>query len=90
VELRQLALRRARRLTKQVMESLVGHSQAGDIVEIAHVQPEAAIIGNGDQLLFHEVCKSRLAIWCEPHNLVFAGIDLETEIPRERGIEQAQ
>jgi hypothetical protein len=61
----------------EVMECLVRHGQAGEIVEVPLIQRERPVLTEVDQLLKHQVDVRRLTIRREPHDLVLARIDLE-------------
>ena len=88
--LRQLVSGIARRAAEQLVERAVGHRQAGEIVEVLLVQPERAVFLQVDQLVVDQVDVLRLAVRREAHDLVFAGIDLEARVVRERGIQQTR
>ena len=86
----QQLLRRACRTVEQSIELGIGHAQPGAIIEIVHVQLEAAVRLNIDQVVFDHGGEPRLAIGRKPHHLVLAGIHLEAGIVGERRIEQAK
>src|SRR3546814_3755097 len=66
----QVAVGAARRLAEQVLESPVDHGEAGAIVEVALVEPEAAVRLQVDQPFQDQVLEARLAIGREAHHLV--------------------
>ena len=80
----------AGRPTKKLMESSVRHRQALAVVEVAHVEPEAAVRLQIDQVLEDLVAVNRLAVGSQAHQLVFAAVDLEAAIVGERRIQEAQ
>ena len=82
--------RLARRPAEQRIELVVGHAQAGAIVEIGLVQPERAVGLEVDQVVEDELGVFRLAVGRESHHLVFARIDLEAGVVGERRIEQPE
>ena len=83
-------VRGTHRLAEQRGEALVGHGQAGAIVEIRHVEPERAVRLEIDQIVEDELCVFRLAIGRESHDLVLAGVHLEAGVISERRIQQAK
>ena len=87
---RQQLVGAARRLAEQRCEALVGHGQAGAVIEVRHVEPERAVGLEVDQVVEDELRVFRLAIGREPHHLVLAGVDLEAGVIGERRIEQAE
>src|SRR3546814_16234682 len=86
----QVAVGAARRLAEQVLESPVDHGEAGAIVEVALVEPEAAVRLQVDQPFQDQVLEARLAIGREAHHLVFAGVDLEAGVVGEGRVQQPQ
>ncbi|OQA55636.1 MAG: hypothetical protein BWY42_01390 [Candidatus Omnitrophica bacterium ADurb.Bin277] len=72
------------------MEFRVRHPETRDVIEILHIQLERAVLFQVDQLFQDQVPVDRLAVGSEPHDLVFAGIDPETRVVGERGIEKAE
>ena len=86
--LRQHAFRRARRTAEQLGEPLVGHRQAGAVIEVRHIQVERAVLLDVDQVLLDEIGVFWLAIGGKPHHLVLARIDLEARVVGERRIQQ--
>ena len=76
------SVRLPRRLAEQRGELVVGHAQAGAVVEIALVQPEAAVVVEVDELVQDQRRVFGLAIGREPHHLVLAGIHLEARCSR--------
>ena len=90
VKRRQQLIRAAHRLAEQFGEPVVGHGEAGAIVEIGHVEPERAVGLQIDQMIENELCVFRLAVGREPHHLVFAGVDLEAGVIGRGRIQQAE
>ena len=86
----QGALRRPGRAAEQTVEAGVGHAQPGGEIEVAHVQAEAAVFLDVDQLFPNPLRVARLSIGRQPHQLVFARIHLEARVMGERRIQQAQ
>ena len=80
----------ARRAAEQRLETRIGHRQAGAIIEIALVEPKAAIRLHIDQVIEDGLGVTRLAIGGETHHLVFARIDSKTGIGGERRIKQPE
>ena len=80
VKRRQQLIRAAHRFAEQFGETVVGHGEAGAVVEIGHVEPERAVRLQIDQVVENEFCEARLAIGRQPHHLVFAGVDLEAGV----------
>ncbi len=68
----------------------IGHGQAGAIVEILQIQPEAAVLLQIDKFLEDQIGVSRLAVRGKSHDFVFAGIDFEAGVIGEGGVEQAK
>ena len=83
-------LRCAGRAAEQVVEPAIGHRQPLAVVEVLHVEPEAAVGLQVEELLQDQVVIDRPAIGGQAHQLVFAAVYLEATIIRECRIEQAQ
>ena len=66
------------------------HRQALAVVEVLHVEPEAAVGLEVDQVLRDQVVVDGPAVGREAHQLVFAAVDLEAAVVGERGIEQPE
>ena len=86
----QLALGLARRPANQLVELAVGHRQAREVVEVLLIEPERSVVAQIDQFLVDDVDVFRLAVRRESHDLVFAGVDLEPGVVRERRIQQSK
>ena len=82
--------RSTRRTAEQIVERCVGHPQAGAVIEVAEVEPEGAVRLDVDQLVQDQLGVFRLAIGGQPHDLVLAGIHLESEIVSQGRVEQAE
>ena len=90
VLLRHQRFRIARRRAEQRVEALVRHRQPGAVIEIVEIEAERSVRLEIDQIVANLLHVARLAIGREPHQLVFAGIDLEAGVVGECGIEQAE
>ncbi len=90
VERGQELLRSARRLAEQVVERAVGHGQADAVIEVVEVEPERTVGLQVDQLVEDHPGIARLAVGREPHQLVFARIDLEAGVIGERRVQQPE
>ena len=90
VPLLQGRLRRARRAAQETMEPSIGHRQPLAVLEIVHVEPEAAVGFEVHQMLEDQVPVDRLPVRGQTHQLVFAAVDLEAAIVGKRRIQQAQ
>ncbi len=90
VPLSERLLRIAGWSTKELRESVVGHPQAGRVVEVGHVQPERSVILEIDQLPQNCVAVRRTAIRGESHHLVLTRVHPESEIVGECAVQQAQ
>ena len=81
---------RAGRAAEEVVEPPAGHRQPLAVVEVIHVEPEAAVGLEVDQALEDQVLVDRPAVGGQAHQLVFAAVDLEAAVIGERRIEQAE
>ncbi len=88
ISLRQARLRLARRAAKQLVECGAGHRQTNAVIEVPHVQPKGAVLLEVEQFPEDDINVFRLSVGSQPHQLVLAGIDLETGEIRERRVEQ--
>ena len=88
--LRQRRLGLTRRPAEQRVEALVGHRQAGHVVEIFGVEAERAVGLEVDQMVEDRAGVARLAIRREAHQLVLARVHLEAGVIGERRVEQAE
>lgn len=77
-------------LPEQAGELVVGHGQAGTIIEVALVQVERAVFLHVNDIFEDGFGIFGLAIGRQSHDLVFAGIDLETGVIGDGGIKQAE
>src|SRR4030095_6654137 len=84
------AIRFARRPPEEIMKFVRGHRQTLAVVEVVHVEPEGAIIGDPDDFLENHIDVLRRAIRRQAHQLVFAGIDLEARVVGEGRVEHSQ
>ena len=75
---------------EQGLEALVRHGQAGAPAEVAQVQVEAAVGLHVHQVLADHVGEARLAVGCEPHELVLAVVHPKATVGGERRIQQPQ
>ncbi len=75
---------------RRAVERVVGHGQAGAVVEVVHVEPERAVVLEVDQVLADQRRRNRLAVGRQAHQLVLAGVDLEPGVVGEGRIEQPQ
>ena len=90
VPLLQGRLGRARRTAEEAVKPPIGHRQPLAVVEIVHVEPEAAVGLQVDQALEDQVPVDRPAVGGQAHQLVFTAVDLEAAVVGERRIQQAQ
>ena len=86
----EFAFRRPVGMAEQRVELRIRHAKAGAVVEIVEVEPERPVILEVDEVVEDRVPVDRIAVGCQPHQLVLAGIDLESGIIGESRIEQAQ
>ena len=75
---------------EQRREALVRHGEAAHVVEVTLVEAEAAIVLQVDEAFENDLGEARSAIRRKPHQLVLAGIDLESRVVGERRVEQPQ
>src|SRR6185295_8941699 len=87
--LRQLVLGLTRAPSEQIRKTLIGHRETSAIVEVVHVEAEASIRLQVDEMVQDRLHERGLPVRREPHDLVFAGVDLESGVIGERRIEQA-
>ena len=80
----------ARWAAEEILEAAIRHGEAGAIVEIRLIDPEASIRFQVQQLVADKRGIFRLAVGRQPHQLVFTRIDLEAGVVGESRIEQAQ
>ena len=74
------------RPSEEGIEIPVRHLQAVVVGEILHVQPEAPVLFDPDQLLHYRLVEPRLAVRGEPHDLVLPAIHLESQIIRKGAV----
>ena len=79
-----------RRSAEQLVERVVGHRQALAVVEVLHVQPEAAVGLDVDQMLRDQVPVDRAAVRRQSHQLVLAAVHLEAAVVGECGVQQPE
>ena len=84
------ALGTARRQPEQRVEAPIRHRQARAVVEIVEIEPERPVVLDVDEVIEDELDMVRSAVGREPHQLVFARIDLEAGVVGEGRIEQAE
>ena len=72
------------------MKFFIGHRRAAQEIEVIQIQPERAVGLEVEQFAADGVGVFRFAVGREAHEFVFAGIDAEAAVVRERGIEQPQ
>ncbi len=75
---------------EEFVEPAIGHGKACGIVEIIHVQPESPVLLEIKKIVHDQVHKAGLAIRRKAHELIFAGIYLESRVISKCGIEEAQ
>ncbi len=80
----------ARRPAEQLLEARIGHQRRVEEPEGAGVQPERPVVADVDQLLADQVRVARRAVRGQAHQLVLAGVDLESAVVRERAVEQPE
>ena len=90
VDLLEVLLGLAHGDPEETSELLVRHDQADAIVEIGHVEPEAAVRLQIDEVVQNELCEPRLPVGRETHQLVFARIDAKAGEVGEGGVEKAE
>ncbi len=88
--LRQRFVGRPRWTAEHLMELRAGHGQARAVIEVGLVEPEGAVRLQVDQVVENPVDISWLAVGGQPHQLVFAGIDLEAGVIGKRRIQQTE
>ena len=81
---------RPRRPAEERVEAGVRHLEARAVAEVVQVEPERAVGLQVDQVVENRLCKNRLAVGGQAHDLVFARVDAKPRVVRERRIEQAQ
>ena len=81
---------RTRRTAEQPVKAGPRHGEALAEIEVIHVQPQAAIRLEVDQVLADQVPIDRSAIRRQAHQLVFTAVDLETTVVGERRIQQPE
>ena len=79
-----------RRAAEQPVEAMVRHGQALAVVEIVHVQPEAAVGLQIDQMLADRLGVDGRAVGGQAHELVLAAVDLEPAVVGEGRVEEPQ
>src|SRR5262249_39926306 len=72
------------------MEALARHRETLAVVEVLHVEPEAAVGLDVDQMLFDQIAILRCAVGCQTHQLVLTAAHLEAAVIRERGVQKAE
>src|SRR5262249_41212623 len=90
LSLRELAFRRARRASEELLESPPYHPVAGHEVEAIHGQREAPVLPDVDERAVDLVDAAWLAVRREAHQLVLSGVHLEAAELRECRIEKAE
>ncbi len=90
LSLRQFGLWHPRRPAEQVVEGPVGHREACEVVEVLLVQDERPILAQVHQLREDHLHVLGLAVRRETHHLVFTGVDLESGVVRESGIQEPE
>src|SRR5262249_61485402 len=76
--------------SEQRIESVIGHTQAGTVVEIGLVQPKRAVWLEIDQPIENESSEFGLAVWREPHHFIFTRIHLEAGVVSKCRIKQPE
>jgi len=90
VPLFEQGFRGARRPAEKPVEPFAGHRQPRAVVEILHVHPKAAVRLEPNQVPENRLLIDRLAVGGQPHQFVFAAVDLESAVIGEGRIEQSQ
>ena len=88
--LSQRLFRLARGKPEQVLELPVGHRQTCAIIEIRKIETERTVRLQINQVIQDGLRVFGLAVGGQPHQLVFAGVDLEPCVISERRIQQAE
>jgi hypothetical protein len=78
------------RQTKELLELSTGHYVRTAVGKIVHIQPKRAILFEIQQFRHNFIIVDRLAVRSQPHQLVLARINAETDKIGERRIEQPQ
>src|SRR2546430_6616104 len=86
----QIGLRAPYRMPEQGREFIARHAQTCTVVKIRQVQVKAAVRFQVNQLIKDNTHVFRLAIGRKAHELVLAGVDLETGVIRECRIEETK
>ena len=79
-----------RRSTEKLVERPVRHRQPLAVVEVVHVQPEAAVVPQLEQMTRDQILVERPAVRRESHQFVFAAVHLEAAVIRERRIQKTE
>ena len=77
------------RPAEQGTKAIIGHGQAGAIIEIIHIHPEGTVFFDIDKMVVNLLNVLWLAIRSQAHDLVFPVIHLEAQIIGEGGIKHA-
>ena len=84
MNLLECVLRFSRGNAEKFGKPVIGHLQPGAVIKISLIEAETAVILQIDQVIENNLGKARFAIGCEPHDLVFDGIDPEAREISER------
>jgi len=90
MELFDWRFRLTRPPAKQLMELRARHRQTLAVVEVAHIQPERAIVFDIQQMITDQIDVFRLTVGRQAHQFVFARVDLESTEVRKGRVEQSQ
>ena len=90
VELGHGRFRLLGRSAEQPVEFMVGHFEADRIIEILGVDLEGTVILDINQVLFDQIDVFRFPVGSQPHQLIFAGINFESAVIGERGVEKTE
>jgi hypothetical protein len=87
----QRRFRSTRWPAEESLEAAVGHRQPVVVGEVIHIQPEAAVRRDLDQLFADGLVVLRgVPVRREPHHLVLGAVHPEAEVVREGAVEQAE
>ena len=82
--------RPARRAAKETMKLFIRHRRAAQKIEVVQVQPERAVGLHVKECIADDVGELRFTVRRETHEFVFARVDAEAAVVRERGIDQTE
>jgi len=90
VELAELGLTLAGWPAEELVKLPPGHAEAAVILEIAQIEPEAAVRLDVDQMAADRIGINRLPIGSQAHQLVLPGVDFESAEIGKCGIKEPE